>query len=76
MDVSSSLAAVETSSTTAVALTPSQASHFVVVAVDFGTTFSGYAFAFTRDPTSIHMMRKWEGGDPGEYTVCLLSVFA
>jgi len=65
MDVSSSLAAVETSSTTAVALTPSQASHFVVVAVDFGTTFSGYAFAFTRDPTSIHMMRKWEGGDPG-----------
>ena len=39
--------------------------HFVVVAIDFGTTFSGYAFSFTRDPTSIHMMRKWEGGDPG-----------
>ena len=37
----------------------------VVVAIDFGTTFSGYAFAFTRDPDSIHMMRKWEGGDPG-----------
>ena len=39
--------------------------HFVVVAIDFGTTFSGYAFSFTRDPDSIHMMRKWEGGDPG-----------
>ena len=37
----------------------------MVVAIDFGTTFSGYAFSFTRDPTSIHMMRKWEGGDPG-----------
>ena len=39
--------------------------HFVVGAIDFGTTYSGYAFAFTRDPDSIHMMRKWEGGDPG-----------
>lgn len=39
--------------------------HFVVVAIDFGTTYSGYAFSFTRDPESIHMMRRWEGGDPG-----------
>ena len=39
--------------------------HFVVAAIDFGTTYSGYAFSFTRDPDSIHMMRKWEGGDPG-----------
>lgn len=39
--------------------------HFVVVAIDFGTTMSGYAFSFVRDPSSIHMMRKWEGGDPG-----------
>lgn len=39
--------------------------YFVVVAIDFGTTFSGYAFAFTREPESIHMMRRWEGGDPG-----------
>ena len=37
----------------------------VVVAIDFGTTFSGYAFSFTRDSSSIHMMRRWEGGDPG-----------
>jgi len=39
--------------------------HFVVIAIDFGTTFSGYAFSFTHDTGSIHMMRKWEGGDPG-----------
>ena len=39
--------------------------HFVVVAIDFGTTYSGYAFSFTSEPDSIHMMRKWEGGDPG-----------
>ena len=44
---------------------PDQDKHFVVAAIDFGTTYSGYAFAFKRDPDSIHMMRKWEGGDPG-----------
>ncbi|XP_062849355.1 heat shock 70 kDa protein 12B [Trichomycterus rosablanca] len=37
----------------------------VVVAIDFGTTSSGYAFSFTEDPEVIHMMRRWEGGDPG-----------
>ena len=42
-----------------------QHNSLVVVAIDFGTTFSGYAFAFTRDSSSIHMMRRWEGGDPG-----------
>ncbi|KAK3856540.1 hypothetical protein Pcinc_037149 [Petrolisthes cinctipes] len=46
-------------------LEPRPPSHFVVVAIDFGTTFSGYAFSFTRDPDSVHMMKKWEGGDPG-----------
>ncbi|CAG0894447.1 unnamed protein product [Darwinula stevensoni] len=35
--------------------------HFVIVAIDFGTTYSGYAFSFTRDPGNIHVMRKWEG---------------
>jgi hypothetical protein len=44
---------------------PDPDQHFVVAAIDFGTTYSGYAFAFTRDADSIHMMRKWEGGDPG-----------
>ena len=42
-----------------------QHNSLVVVAIDFGTTFSGYAFSFTRDASSIHMMRRWEGGDPG-----------
>ncbi|CAL1261544.1 unnamed protein product [Larinioides sclopetarius] len=40
---------------------------FVVVAIDFGTTYSGYAFSFTRDPDNIHMMKKWDGGDPGVF---------
>lgn len=35
--------------------------YFVVVAIDFGTTYSGYAFSFTRDPDNIHMMKKWDG---------------
>lgn len=35
--------------------------HFIVVAIDFGTTFSGYAFSFINDPDNIHVMRKWEG---------------
>jgi hypothetical protein len=35
--------------------------HFIVVAIDFGTTFSGYSFSFTRDPDNIHVMRKVEG---------------
>ncbi|CAM9384127.1 heat shock 70 kDa protein 12B-like isoform X1 [Lampetra planeri] len=37
----------------------------VVVAIDFGTTSSGYAYSFTSEPSAIHMMRRWEGGDPG-----------
>ena len=53
--------------------------HLVVVAIDFGTTFSGYAFSFVPDRGNttpadgespardgpIHMMRRWQGGDPG-----------
>lgn len=35
--------------------------YHVVVAIDFGTTFSGYAFSFCHDPENIHIMRKWEG---------------
>ncbi|XP_032889840.1 heat shock 70 kDa protein 12A isoform X2 [Amblyraja radiata] len=40
-------------------------SFVVVVAIDFGTTSSGYAYSFARDPECIHIMRRWEGGDPG-----------
>jgi len=53
------------SSTTAAGGTTELQRHFVVVAIDFGTTYSGYAFSFVRDPDSVHMMRRWEGGDPG-----------
>ena len=38
-----------------------QFSHSVVVAIDFGTTYSGYAYSFTHDPENTHIMRKWEG---------------
>jgi hypothetical protein len=33
----------------------------VVVAIDFGTTYSGYAYSFTSAPEEVHIMRKWEG---------------
>lgn len=29
----------------------------VVVAIDFGTTSSGYAYSFTKEPECIHVMR-------------------
>ncbi|XP_041921598.1 heat shock 70 kDa protein 12A isoform X3 [Alosa sapidissima] len=45
--------------------TPSGPSFTVVVAIDFGTTSSGYAYAFAKEPECIHTMRRWEGGDPG-----------
>ncbi|XP_033839907.1 heat shock 70 kDa protein 12B isoform X2 [Periophthalmus magnuspinnatus] len=48
-----------------VKMRPKMASLFsVVVAIDFGTTSSGYAFSFTHSE-AIHIMKRWEGGDPG-----------
>uniref|UniRef100_A0A672R412 Heat shock 70 kDa protein 12A-like n=1 Tax=Sinocyclocheilus grahami TaxID=75366 RepID=A0A672R412_SINGR len=44
---------------------PARHPYVVVVAIDFGTTSSGYAYAFTKEPECIHTMRRWEGGDPG-----------
>ncbi|XP_070540285.1 enolase-phosphatase E1-like isoform X2 [Ptychodera flava] len=44
---------------------PASKNYKVVVAIDFGTTFSGYAYSFTKEHEVIHIMRKWEGGDPG-----------
>lgn len=41
-----------------VELRPRMACPFsVVVAIDFGTTSSGYAFSFTQDSEAIHMMK-------------------
>lgn len=38
----------------------------VVVAIDFGTTSSGYAYSFTKEPECIHVMRwaLWAEGMP------------
>ncbi|MBN3295792.1 HS12A protein, partial [Amia calva] len=44
---------------------PEGPSFTVVVAIDFGTTSSGYAYSFSKEPECIHTMRRWEGGDPG-----------
>ena len=37
----------------------------VVAAIDFGTTYSGYAYAFTAQPDSIHLMRRTDSNQPG-----------
>ena len=37
----------------------------IVVAIDFGTTYSGYAYAFRRKPDEIHLMRRNEAGQVG-----------
>ncbi len=49
---------------------PTRYPYVVVVAIDFGTTSSGYAYAFTKEPECIHTMRwdkrcrerEWGGG--------------
>lgn len=47
----------------AFAVTPPEPRHPpVVVAVDFGTTYSGYAYAFRSFPNDIHLMRHPESG--------------
>lgn len=35
--------------------------YMAVAAIDFGTTYSGYAYAFTRDPGTIHAMNRARG---------------
>lgn len=37
----------------------------VVAAIDFGTTYSGYAYAFTTQPDNIHLMRRTDSNQPG-----------
>ena len=48
-----------------------------VVAIDFGTTYSGYAYAFTDDPGTIHVMNQRQFRIRGNYsqqpTVLLLT---
>ena len=33
--------------------------YLVVASLDFGTTFSGYAFAFTSNPDDIRLNKNW-----------------
>ena len=35
--------------------------YLLVVAIDFGTTFSGYAFSFRTNPNDIKMNKNWGG---------------
>ena len=44
----------------------STAKYKAVVAIDFGTTYSGYAYAFVNSPEEIHLMRRSDGG-PGQF---------
>ena len=37
----------------------------VLVAIDFGTTYSGYAYAYMNSPGEIHLMKKWSDGEAG-----------
>lgn len=37
----------------------------IVAAIDFGTTYSGYAYAFTEEPDNIHLMRRTDSNQPG-----------
>lgn len=39
----------------------SSSSRLIVAAIDFGTTYSGYAYSFKSDWTKV-FMNKWEGG--------------
>ncbi|KAI0125684.1 hypothetical protein BJ170DRAFT_684939 [Xylariales sp. AK1849] len=35
----------------------------LIIALDFGTTFSGVAYAFTNDPEKVYTVDSWPGGD-------------
>ena len=36
--------------------------YVMVAAIDFGTTFSGYAFSFKNDPDDVRMNKNWGAG--------------
>jgi hypothetical protein len=37
--------------------------YIVLVAIDFGTTHSGYAYAYLNSPNEIHLMKRWSDGE-------------
>ena len=38
-------------------------SYLIIAAIDFGTTFSAYAYSFRCSPDSIHLNKNWGGSD-------------
>lgn len=50
-------------------------SYIAVAAIDFGTTYSGCAYAFTRDPSNIHLLNQYSRRTSGvqQPTVLLLT---
>ena len=39
----------------------------MVVAIDFGTTFTGYAYSYVDDKENIHMNPNWAGGKAASF---------
>lgn len=44
----------------------STSSRLIVAAIDFGTTYSGYAYSFDSEWTKV-LLNKWEGGNLASY---------
>ena len=46
----------------ALSISSSAKNYIMVAAIDFGTTFSGYAFSFKSNKEEIHMYKDWGAG--------------
>lgn len=46
----------------------SKQQYVATVAIDFGTTYSGFAYSFTKGEAGIHMNREW-GNEEGRFTM-------
>ncbi len=60
-----SLGGVSLSPTTALSEAAARSGYRAVVAIDFGTTYSGYAYSFSNHPEDISLMRTTNGGRYG-----------
>ncbi|KAI4255015.1 MAG: hypothetical protein L6R42_006950 [Xanthoria sp. 1 TBL-2021] len=41
-----------------------------IIAIDFGTTFSGVAYCFTSNPSEVHLIKEWPGANGITYDKC------